>query len=143
MVVSSVGGHLDEVRSVVRELSDCEVIWVVNDALREERGISGRVYEIAHAKRDWRVLWNVLECWQIARRENPDVMLSAGAGPAVPAAVVCRLRGVPVVFVESIAQIDTPSVTGRVMYWLASKFFFQWEELAPRYPKGTFAGLLR
>ena len=50
-----------------------------------------RVYRIAHAERDWRVLLNVLESARILASENPDIVLSAGAGPAVPMALVARL----------------------------------------------------
>ena len=143
LVVSSVGGHLEEVRQIVSSLEEFDVVWVVNDELRESRGLSGKTYRIAHAERDWRVLLNLWEAWQIIRTEQPDAMLSAGAGPAVPMAAICRAWRIPVVFVESIAQVDAPSLTGRLMYYLANRFFYQWPELSGFFPQGECVGLLR
>lgn len=143
LVVSSVGGHLEEVRQIVARLGDLDVVWVVTDELTDSRGLSGKTYRIAHAERDWRVLLNFWEAWRIIRAEQPDAMLSAGAGPAVPVAVICRVRRIPVVFVESIAQVDAPSLTGRLMYYLANRFFYQWPELSGFFPRGECVGLLR
>lgn len=144
LVVSSVGGHLEEVRQIVSRLEEFEVIWAVNDdELMESRGLSGKTYRIAHAERDWRVLLNLWEAWKIIRTERPDAMLSAGAGPAVSMAVICRVRRIPVIFVESIAQVDAPSLTGRLMYYLANRFFYQWPELSGFFPRGECVGLLR
>jgi beta-1,4-N-acetylglucosaminyltransferase len=143
LVVSSVGGHLEEVRHIVSSLNEFDVVWVVNDELKDSRDLPGRTYRIAHAERDWRVALNVWEAWKIIRTERPDAMLSAGAGPAVPMAAICRIRRIPVVFVECITQVDSPSLTGRLMYHLANRFFYQWPELSGTFPRGECVGLLR
>ena len=69
------------------------------------------------------------------------MILSTGAGPVVPFALVGRLFfGTRVVFVETITRIERPSLTGRIMYYLAHDFFYQWEGLRRFFPKGRYGG---
>jgi UDP-N-acetylglucosamine:LPS N-acetylglucosamine transferase len=139
-IVASCGGHLAEARALRPAFVDYAHFYVVNDAILLPDDMQGRTYFISHAERDWRVLKNLWEAWSILRRERPTVILSTGAGPAVPFALVGRLLRVPVVFVEISAQVTEPSVTGRIMYRLAARFFYQWRALAPHFPEGTYGG---
>ena len=138
-VVSSVGGHLREVLELAPAWAGAEVCFVVND--HTEVPLPGPVHRIAHAERDARVLWNLVEAARIfGRAGRPDVILSAGAGPAVPVALVGRLVGAAVVFVETFGAVERPSLSGRLLYPLTPHFFYQWPALARFYPRGRYAG---
>lgn len=137
-VVSSVGGHLREVLQLRPALEPHDVFYVLND--ETPIPLPERRYRIAHAERDLRVLWNLVEAARILRRERPDVVLSAGAGPAVPVALVGKLLGATVIFVETFGAVTRPSLTGRLLYRLADHFFYQWGPLARFYPRGRHAG---
>lgn len=140
-VVSSVGGHLREVLELAPAWRGADVSFIVND--HTDVPLPGPAYRIAHAERDARVLWNLGEAARIFSRApsgRPDVILSAGAGPAVPVALVGRLLGAAVVFVETFGAVERPSLTGRLMYPLTPHFFYQWASLAGVYPRGRFAG---
>jgi beta-1,4-N-acetylglucosaminyltransferase len=142
-IVSSCGGHLTEVRCLKAAYEDYEHFYVLNDKALLPADMEGRTLFITHAERDWRVLKNVWEAIAILARERPQVILSAGAGPVVPFALVGRLFfGTRVVFVETITRIDRPSLTGRLMYHLAHDFFYQWRGLARWFPKGHCGGPL-
>ena len=142
-IVSSCGGHLTEVRCLKSAYEQYEHFYVLNDKALLPADMEGRTLFITHAERDWRVLKNLWEAIIILGRERPQVILSTGAGPAVPFALVGRLFfGTRVVFVETITRIDRPSLTGRLMYYLAHDFFYQWQGLARWFPKGRCGGLL-
>lgn len=141
-IVSSCGGHLTEVR-VLRPAYECYPhFYVVNDRIGLPSDMRNKTYFIAHAERDWRVLLNLYEAWSILRRERPGVILSTGAGPIVPFALVGRLLGIQTVFVETYARVHEPSISGRVMYRLAKRFFYQWPDLKRHFPNGTYGGPL-
>jgi beta-1,4-N-acetylglucosaminyltransferase len=143
LVVSSVGGHLTEVMQLAPSFEGHEVVLVVNDRAELPAYPFARVYRIAHAERDWRVFLNFAEAARILRRENPDVVVSTGAGPAVPFAVVARaLVGSRVVFVESAAAVTRPTWTGRLVYPIAHDFFYQWPALGRFFPRGRLARLM-
>ena len=142
-IVSSCGGHLTEVRCLLPAYAAHEHFYVLNDKAILPADMQGRTYIISHSERDWKFLLNLWEAFRILRKERPDVILSMGAGPAVPFAIVGRyLFGVRIVFVETITRIHRPSLTGRLMYRLAHEFFYQWETLRPFFPKARYGGPL-
>jgi len=142
-VVSSCGGHLTEVRCLKPAYDSYEHFYVLNDEVLLPPDMRGRTYFMSHSERDWKFLLNLWEAYQILRRERPQVILSTGAGPAVPFALVGRfLFKMRVVFVETITRIERPSLTGRIMYRLANEFFYQWESLRRYFPKARFGGSL-
>ncbi|MDH4186705.1 MAG: UDP-N-acetylglucosamine transferase subunit ALG14 [Nitrospira sp.] len=142
-IVSSCGGHLTEVRCLKPAYEGYEHFYVLNDKAMLPADMQGRTYFIAHSERDWKFFLNLWEAFQVLRKEKPDVILSTGAGPAVPFAIVGRLLSrTRVMFVETITRISQPSLTGRMMYWLAHDFFYQWDNLRPFFPKARYGGPL-
>ncbi|HSN22226.1 MAG TPA: hypothetical protein VLS49_16200 [Usitatibacter sp.] len=141
-IVSSCGGHLTEVRCLLPAYAGYDHFYVLNERIGLPADMAGRTIFITHAERDWRVLVNLAEAWRILRRERPSLVLSTGAGPAVPFALVARWLGIPVVFVETMTRVRRPSLTGRLMYLLADDFFYQWPELARFFPRGRLGGPL-
>ncbi|MFN7132832.1 MAG: hypothetical protein ACK4N5_12175 [Myxococcales bacterium] len=140
LLVSSVGGHLTEALELSPLLLGHEVTLVVNDAVQLPDFPFARVYRIAHAERNWKVALNLAEAARILLAEAPDVVLSTGAGPAVPFAIVARyLQRSRVVYLETAAAVARPTLTGRLMYPLAHDFFFQWPALAKFFPRGRLA----
>ena len=141
-IVSSCGGHLTEVRCLREAYAAFDHFYVVNERIELPQDMAGRTFFITHAERDWRVLWNLVEAWRILRRERPRLLLSTGAGPVVPFALVARCLRIPIVFVETMTRVRKPSLTGRLMYRLADDFFYQWEDLAEHFPRGRCGGPL-
>lgn len=142
-IVSSCGGHLTEVRSLKSAYEMHVHLYVLNDKALLPSDMQGKTYFITHSERDWRFILNLWEAYVILRRERPTLILSTGAGPVVPFALVGRLLfGTRVIFVETITRINKPSMTGRIMYWLAQDFFYQWKPLERYFPKGICGGAL-
>jgi beta-1,4-N-acetylglucosaminyltransferase len=140
-IVSSVGGHLTEVRQLRPAYEEYDHFYVLNDRALLPPDMVGKTYTIAHSERDWKFLLNLWEAYRILRRERAKVIISTGAGPVVPFAIVGRLLfGVRVIYVETITKIHAPSLTGKIMKHLADKFYFQWDSLRPFFPNGEFSG---
>jgi beta-1,4-N-acetylglucosaminyltransferase len=142
-LLSSCGGHLTELRLLGEAYAGYEHFFVVNDRIPLPADMAARTHFIAHAERDWRVALNLWEAWRILRGEKPDLVLTTGAGPAVPFAVCARVLRIPVIYVETGAQVRTPSLTARLMYPLADRFFVQWPTLLTRFPRARLGSLLR
>lgn len=117
--------------------------YVLNDRVLLPPDMRDRTYFITHAERDWRVALNFFEALRILWRERPTVILSTGAGPVVPFALLAKLMpGRRVLFLETITRVDRPSLTGRIMYRLADRFYYQWPDLARFFPRGQYVGTL-
>lgn len=142
-IVSSCGGHLTEARALLAAYGQYEHFYVLNDRVKLPPDMQGKTYFITHSERDWKFLLNLWEAFRICLRERPTVLLSTGAGPAVPFALVGRyLFGCRIVFVETFTRVNEPSLTGRIMYRLAHDFFYQWPSLERYFPKGIYGGTL-
>jgi beta-1,4-N-acetylglucosaminyltransferase len=141
-VVSSCGGHLTEVRTLKPAYECYEHFYVLNDRVRVPKDMKGKTHFIRHSERDLLLLVNLWEAWRILRSEHPNLILSTGAGPVVPFAFMGRLLGIPTIFVETFNRVTEPSLSGRIMYYLAHRFFYQWESLKVYYQKGVCCGPL-
>ena len=141
-IVSSCGGHLTEVRALKTLYQRYEHFYVLNDQVVLPKDMEGKTYFIRHSERDWLFFVNLWEARCILRKEWPNLILSTGAGPAVPFALIGKLFQIPIIFVEISAQVTEPSLSGRIMYYLADRFFYQWKSLESYFPKGSYGGLL-
>jgi UDP-N-acetylglucosamine:LPS N-acetylglucosamine transferase len=142
LVVSSVGGHLEEAMVLVEHLRSMDVVLVVNDACAIPDYPFSRVYRIVHSERDLRTLVNFHEGARILLEERPDVVFSTGAGPAVPFFFLARLAGVRTVFLETAASVSRLSLTGRILDRVADVFFVQWPLLARTVPRSRLVRLV-
>lgn len=142
-IVSSCGGHLTEVRCLRPAYEPYEFFYVLNDKAILPADMQGKTYFITHSERDLRFFRNLFEAYRILSKEKPNVILSTGAGPIVPFAIVGRLFfSIRVIFIETITRINRPSLTGRLMYWLAHRCFYQWKSLGRFFPSATYGGPL-
>ena len=85
---------------------------------------------------------NTLLAWRVLRRFRPTIVVSTGAGVAVPFFVLARLHRIKTVYVEVYDRIDLPTLTGRLCYPFSDLFLLQWEEQRRFYPKGHLIGRL-
>jgi len=78
--------------------------------------------------------------FRLAVRLRPRAVVTTGSMPLALFCVWCKLFGAKVVWVDSIAQIDKMSVSGRLMRHVADLCMVQWPELVARYPDVEYAG---
>ena len=70
---------------------------------------------------------------------RPAVIVTTGAGVAVPFAWVGRLYGARVVYVESLTRIERPSLTYRLIRPIVTRAYVQWPELSAAAARSTAA----
>ena len=79
---------------------------------------------------------------RLLRAVKPSVIVSTGAGVAVPFFVLGWLRGIPTVYLEVYDRIDSPTLTGRLCRPFTRLFLVQWEEQRKFYPGSVVVGPL-
>ena len=83
-----------------------------------------------------------MSCTRLASSSRTAIFSCSGVRSSA-AAWSLRLAGVKhveVAFVESFCRVESLSLTGRIMYWVAHRFFVHWPELARRYPRAEYLG---
>ena len=83
----------------------------------------------------WSFLRNLSRSFAILWKERPTVILSTGAGTALNTLMLGRLFGANVIFLETFAHTQTPSLTGRLVAPLAHAHLVQWPALKERFPR--------
>lgn len=84
----------------------------------------------------------LLRCFKIVVKEKPDVVITTGSMPIAMFCLCAKLFRKKVIWIDSIANIERFSMSGRLMYYFADLFLTQWQELAQEYPKAQFAGAI-
>ena len=85
----------------------------------------------------------VYSVWHVFR-ELPSVVLCNGPGTCIPiiaAALLVRCLGIKyitLVYVESIARVETLSLSGKIARRCVDHFLVQWPQLAAKYPGTRF-----
>jgi len=74
--------------------------------------------------------------------ERPDVVISTGAGIVVFFCVFAKLLGAKLIFIESMARIERPTLTARFLYPFSDLFIVQWPNLLKFFPRAEFLGRL-
>lgn len=142
-IVSSSGGHLSEARVLSTVYEKYEHFYILNYKIPLTDEMIDKTHFITHSERDFKLFINFIESFIILRCEKPDVILSTGAGLAVPISLVGRyLFNCTIIFIETMAAVEKPSLTGKLMYKFAHHFFYQWPSLSKFYPKAEYVGPL-
>lgn len=146
-VGASSGGHTNELLRLLEHAS-----WWPRDAVAvttleilrpqfEQLGPTTVIGE-CHRFRPWAAAGVFWRAFRFVLRERPDVIVTTGS---LPLAMVCFFvkifRG-KVVWIDSVAQIEGLSMSGRLVRRFADRCFAQWPGVAARYRNVTYAGEL-
>jgi UDP-N-acetylglucosamine:LPS N-acetylglucosamine transferase len=143
LLVCSSGGHLLQLNALRGAWGDFRRVWVTFDKADARSLLEGEhvVHAYGPTNRNLRNLArNAILAWRIVRDVRPSVMVTTGAGVAVPFAWVARLRRIPVVYIESFTRIEEPSLSLRLIRPAASRVYVQWPELAQRVRGARYVG---
>jgi beta-1,4-N-acetylglucosaminyltransferase len=145
LLVCSTGGHLLQLVSLDEAWRGFTRAWATFDKSDARSLLQGERVFFAHGPTNRNVpnfLRNLRLAWRLVRRLRPKVVLTTGAGVAVPFAWIARLLGARVVYIESFTRIDGPSLSCRLISPVAHRLYVQWPELAARLRRARYAGSL-
>ena len=143
LLVCSAGGHLLQLHLLRRAWQGQSYLWVTHDkddsrSLLEEEPV---VYAHGPTTRNVpNLMRNLRLALRVIRRSRPRVLITTGAGVAVPFAWIGRSLGVRVVYIESFTRIDRPSLSCRLVAPVADRIYVQWPELAKNVRRAKYVG---
>lgn len=142
LLIAPSGGHLTELHSLAPCYVDRRRHFVINTPIVMDERMANRTTLLTLSQRDANFIFNIIEAWRIIRRHRPAVILTTGGSIAVPFIIFGWLLRIPTVYVETVAKVVVPTLTGRIVYPWATRFFYQWPYLDKFFPKGRFIGLI-
>ena len=132
LLVASNGGHLLQLLQLADLWPQERRHWVTFEKSDAVSLLAGEKTTWAHHPTNRNVpnlIRNFGLALRLVHRRNVAAIVTTGAGVAVPFVIVGRIVGINVVYIESMARITSPSLTGRMVYPFADTFIVQWPGL--------------
>lgn len=143
---ASSGGHLEEIAGLSEIRDEYESFLITEKGAFLEKIFCRKVYHVNQINRKEllfipKFIWLFIISFMILIKEKPDCIISTGALMAYPVCLLGKIMGKKVIYIESFARIDTPSLTGRLVYKFADLFIVQWKEMLKFYKKAKVGSL--
>jgi UDP-N-acetylglucosamine:LPS N-acetylglucosamine transferase len=119
-------------------MDDISYKYVVHNLPAIPDGLADKIIVAPHAERDIRILSQFVFALRCIKKERPQMILSTGALIGVTFAIAAKLFNVKIVFVESRTRINRPSLTARIVYPLADRFYVRWPQLLTWFPQARW-----
>ncbi|WP_207669986.1 PssD/Cps14F family polysaccharide biosynthesis glycosyltransferase [Clostridium perfringens] len=88
----------------------------------------------------FKFLFNIIKSFGIIITNRPNLIISTGALASVPIMIWTKIFRGKVIYIESFAKIDNPTISGKISYKFADQFYVQWENMKKFYPNAICKG---
>lgn len=146
------GGHLTEIQElydafighdiffITTKASSTENLWKKSKTYYVRNQYSAKhVYQV-YVFELYYLIRVTLSCFKIIVKEKPQLIISIGGGATIPLCYMGKLLGVKIIYISSLARINSLSFTGKIIYPIADLFLVQWKSLLMEYKKAKFWG---
>ena len=132
LAVSSGGGHWVQLLRIRSAFEGCEVTFVtVHDSYRAQ--VPNHKFYVVNDANRWNKLGLVKAACRLAWivwNEKPDIVVSTGAAPGYLALRFGRMLGARTIWLDSIANVEELSMSGRRIGYYVDLWLTQWPHLA-------------
>ncbi len=134
-IASSAGGHITELLQIKDVWKAYDHFYIVVE--REDTKDFGKKEQSYFVDDTGRnavsFIKNLYQSFKIILKERPDVIITTGAGAALPACFWAKLLGAKIIFIESFCRLDKTSLSGKMIYPFSDIFLVQWKKLLKLY----------
>ena len=149
MFISSTGGHFNELMKLELLFKDYKVTVVTESSSNKKKlKKEYKKYNIHFLLKKSRfkilsLIKLLINCWISLFyfiMYRPKYIVTTGAHTAGPMCCIGKIFRSKIIFIETMANINTPTKTGKIIYKFADLFIVQWEEMLKVYPKAVYGG---
>ena len=151
LFISSTGGHLNELMqlSSLFEKYDYYIITEkdkANENLKHKYG--NKLFFLPYGTRSkllqyiFKYFYLCLKTLHLYFKIRPKVIVTTGTHTAGPMCYLGKLFGSKIIYIETFANKNKKTATGKLVYPIADLFIVQWEEMIKLYPKAVYGGAI-
>ncbi len=132
LAVASSGGHWQQLLRLEELFDSYDCSFVSTRSDYRTTVLGSRFFTVADVNRwrKWRIPFACIQMFCIMLRVRPDVVISTGALPGLIAVILGRVFGARCIWLDSIANSEELSLSGRIAGKFAQLWLTQWEHLA-------------
>lgn len=132
LAIASGGGHWQQLQLMRPAFDGQDVLFLTTLPGLPEQFDARPFAIVPDCNRDEKLA--ILKCaaaiFRQVRRHRPDVVISTGALPGVIALAIGRLSGARTIWVDSVANAEEMSMSGKLARRVAHLWMSQWEHVA-------------
>lgn len=142
---ASSGGHLEQLLMLKPLMEKYDSVLVTEKTEYGAGNLNLKTYYLTQINRKEilfipKFLLNSCKAFMILVRERPKVMITTGVLAVVPLALLVKLFGGKLIYLESFAKVTSKTLSGKLLYKFADQFYVQWEEMLKLYPNAIYKG---
>ncbi len=143
--ISSSGGHFEQLM-MLKPLMDKYKSFIVTEKTNYKvSGCNRTIYYLDQVNRNeklfvLKMIKNSLITLKIFIKEKPDVIITTGVLSAIPMCIIGKIFRKKLIYIESFAKVNTPTLTGKLIYKFADQFYVQWRDMLKIYPEAIYRG---
>lgn len=149
LFISSTGGHLNELMQLTPLFEKYEYTIITekdksNEILKEKYG--EKLYFLPYGTRAkiftyiFTYIYLCLKTVYLYFKIRPKVIITTGTHTAGPMCYLGKILGSKIIYIETFANRNKKTATGRLIYPIADLFIVQWKEMLELYPKAIYGG---
>lgn len=147
LFVSSTGGHLNELLQLRRTMKKYDS-YLVTEKTKSTLGLKDEFKNIkylkygskSHLSYVYIFPYNCIKSFCYFLKIRPDVVVTTGAHTGVIMCYIAKLFRKKVIYIETFANINSRTMSGRLVYPIADLFIVQWKNMLNLYPKAVYGG---
>ena len=151
LFIASTGGHLNELLQLKALFKEYDSYLITEkDKYTESLQIEGKKKKkyLAYGTRSkilvypFIFIYNCFKSLFYYFKIKPKVIITTGTHTAVPMCYIGKLFGSKIIFIETFANRNTKTLSGRMVYPISDLFIVQWKEMQQLYPKSVYGGAI-
>jgi UDP-N-acetylglucosamine:LPS N-acetylglucosamine transferase len=144
LFVCDPGGHYSQMLMLKDIFDEYDCRLLVDASTNISHSIPVKHMKIYHARNHRNIFFctSLIQCFFVWIYFRPKIIISTGAGIAVPIFIWGKLFGSSLVYIESRARVYSKSATGKIVSCLCNKIIVQWPEMLHIYKNAEYWGVL-
>ena len=142
---ASSGGHFEQLLMLKPLMEKYESVLVTEKTGYGAGKLDIKTYYVKQINRKellfiLKFIANSFKSLGIIIKEKPDVMITTGVLATIPLALLMKLFKKKLIYIESFAKVTSKTLSGKLLYKYADRFYVQWEEMLKLYPNAIYKG---
>lgn len=150
LFISSTGGHLNELLMLKSMFNkyNYQIITEKTDSSKNLKKKYGRknTHFLIYGTRKQKLIYPfilLINCFislYYFIKIRPKYVITTGAHTAGPMCCIGKIFGSKIIYIETFANRNTKSATGKIIYKFADLFIVQWKEMKKQYENSIYGG---
>lgn len=133
IAVASIGGHWIQLLRIVKPLEEKFEVIYLSTHPKCVTMVEGHPFYLIKDFSRWdcyKMIPEFLNTLRILKKESPKAVITTGAAPGLITLFAAKILGIKTIWIDSIANVEHLSFSGRIASKFASRTYTQWKDLS-------------